>query len=156
MITETYCSEDAQQILHLAIARQADAGELTRTQLFEIAAELNISTADLQAAEREWVAQRGKIAEQQVFDRFRREKFQKRLANYVIVNGFLVLLNLLTTPGHLWALFVLLSWGMGIALDAWKTFRLGGEEYEDAFQRWQQKRQLKKSVSTLLNRWLRV
>ena len=34
-----YRSEDAQQILNIAIARQAEAGELTRTQLLEVAAD---------------------------------------------------------------------------------------------------------------------
>jgi hypothetical protein len=156
MITETYGSEDAQQILQLAIARHEDAGELTRAQLFEIAAELNISAADLQAAEQEWLARRGEVTERRAFDRFRQDKFRKRLGNYVIVNMFLMLINLLISPGHLWALFILLAWGMSVALNAWRTYHLSGEEYEEAFQRWQQKRQLRKSVIGLLDRWLGV
>ncbi|NJR65658.1 MAG: 2TM domain-containing protein [Leptolyngbyaceae cyanobacterium CRU_2_3] len=150
---ELYRSEDAQQILQIAIARQAEAGELTRTQLYEIAAELNIAPADIQAAEQEWGVRRGESVERNAFDLQRRQRFQQRFAKFAIVNGFLITLNLLVGGGT-WPIYILLGWGVGMALDAWKTFRLGGEDYEEAFLRWRQRRQLKKSVSTLVNRVL--
>ena len=53
-MTELYVSENAQQILQIAIAKETEAGELTRTQLMEIAAELNISSETMQLAEQEW------------------------------------------------------------------------------------------------------
>ena len=155
-MTELYRSEDAQQILHIAIAKQAEAGELTRTQLYEIAAELNIAPADMQAAEHEWQISRGESVERQAFDLQRRQRFQRRFARFAIVNGFLLLLNLLLSGGLGWSLYVLLGWGVGVALDAWRTFQLSGEDYEGAFIRWRQKRQLKRSVSTLVNRLLSI
>ncbi|HEY9641095.1 MAG TPA: 2TM domain-containing protein [Coleofasciculaceae cyanobacterium] len=151
---ELYRSEDAQQILQIAIARQAEAGELTRTQLYEIATELNIAPADIQAAEQEWLIRQGESVERTAFDLQRRHRFQQRFAKFAIVNGFLVTLNLLTGAGLSWSLYILLGWGIGMALDAWKTFKLGGEDYEEAFLRWRQRRQLKKSMSTLVNRVL--
>jgi hypothetical protein len=153
-MTELYRSEDAQQILQLAIARQTEVGELSRDQLFEIAAELNIAPADIVAAEQEWLTRRGELEEQRSFDLLRRHKFQQRFVRYLIVCAFLILLNLLTGHTLSWSLYVVLSWGVGVALDAWRTFYLSGEEYEEAFQRWQQKRRLKKTVNNLLNRWL--
>jgi hypothetical protein len=155
-MNEFYRSEDAQQILHLAIARQAEAGELSRVQLFEIAAELNISAADLQAAEQDWLSRRGEFEERRAFNLFRRGKFQQRLGRYLIVNLFLILLNLLTAGGLTWSLYIGLAWGVGVALDAWKTYRMNGEDYEEAFQRWRQKRQIKQTFNNLLNRWLSV
>lgn len=151
---ELYRSEDAQQILQIAIARQAEVGELTRSQLFEIAAELNIAPADIEAAEREWLTRQGETVERNAFNLQRRHRFQQRFAKFAIVNSFLVVLNLLSGSGLSWSLYILLFWGVGMALDAWKTFRLGGEDYEEAFLRWRQRRQLKKSVSTLVNRVL--
>jgi 2TM domain len=151
---ELYRSEDAQQILQIAIARQAEAGELTRTQLYEIASELNIAPADIQAAEQEWMVRQGESIERTAFDLQRRQRFQQRLAKFAIVNGFLISLDLLGGGGLAWSLYVLLGWGVGMALDAWKTFKLGGEDYEEAFVRWRQRRQLKKSMSTLVNRVL--
>jgi hypothetical protein len=155
MVNDTYQQEDAQQILHLAIARQAEAGELSRVQLFEIAAELNISSADLQAAEQEWLAQRGESVERTEFDQVRRRKFQHHLVKYLIINGFFVVIDLMITGGSLtWSRYIALLWGMGLALDAWKTYHSGSEGYETAFQQWRQKRRLKRSVNNLINRWL--
>jgi len=151
---ELYRSEDAQQILHIAIARQAEAGELTRAQLFEIAAELNIAPADMQAAEQEWLMRRGESVERNAFDLQRRQRFQQRFAKFAIVNGFLLTVNFLNGWGISFLVYLFLFWGLGMALDAWKTFKLGGEDYEEAFLRWRQRRQLKKSVSTLVNRVL--
>ncbi|MBD3883810.1 2TM domain-containing protein [Phormidium tenue FACHB-886] len=155
-MTELYRSEDAQQILQIAITKQAEAGELTRAQLYEIAAELNIAPSDMQAAEQEWQLRRGETIERQTFNLQRRHRFQQRFVRFAIVNGFLILLDLLGAPGLSWSLYILLGWGLGVALDAWKTFRLGGEDYEEAFVRWRQKRQLKRSVSTLVNRLLSI
>ena len=67
MPEEIYRQEDAQQILQLAIARQAEEGELSRVQLFEIAAELNIAPADIQAAELEWFANKGILKRTGIF-----------------------------------------------------------------------------------------
>jgi hypothetical protein len=156
MPEEIYRQEDAQQILHLAIARQTEEGELSRAQLFEIAAELNISPADIQAAELDWLTHKGVLQEKQSFNLFRKNKFQQRLTKFLIINGFLIALDLLTGGGIGWSLYVLLFWGLGVSLNAWKTFQTSGEDYDIAFQRWKQKRQLKKSVDGLLNRVLGV
>ena len=155
-MTELYRSEDAQQILHIAIAKQAEAGELTRTQLYEIAAELNIASSDMQAAEQEWKILQGESVERRAFDLQRRQRFQRRFARFAIVTGSLMLLNLLLSSGLGWSLYILLGWSVGVALDAWKTFQLSGEDYEEAFIRWRQKRQIKRSVSTLVNRLLSI
>lgn len=154
-MTELYRSEDAQQILQIAIARQTDEGELTRAQLYEIAAELNISVSDIQAAEQEWLTRQDEVQERSTFVRFRQNKFQRRLVKFAIVNVFLIALNLLTTPGALWSVYITLFWGMGIALDAWKTYSASDMEFEEAFQSWRQRQQIKRSVSTLVNRFNR-
>ncbi|MFQ4135779.1 hypothetical protein PGN35_005615 [Nodosilinea sp. PGN35] len=58
-----YPAEDAQQILSLAIARQTESGELSRTQLLEIADELGIAPETIAAAEREWDVKKYEIAD---------------------------------------------------------------------------------------------
>lgn len=55
---QTYSQEDVQNILQLAIAKKTDPGELSREQLWEIAAELDIDNESMQAAEREWLNSR--------------------------------------------------------------------------------------------------
>lgn len=152
-LTDTlYRSEDAQQILKIAIARQAEAGELSRTQLFEIAAELNIAPADIVAAEQEWLTQQGEQTERQMFDRARQSRFQSRLVKFLIVSvGFLV--PYVLTGWTLW-LFPILGGGVSMALAGWKTYCLNEEDYNNAFQQWRQRQRLKQSVNSLMNRWL--
>lgn len=155
-ITRSYHQEDIQQILQIAIARQAYEGEFSREQLLEIAAELEISPECLQAAEREWLTQQVEIQKRQDFNTYRRGKLQKRVGNYVIVNSFLVLLNLVNAGELSWSLYILLFSGLGIGFNTWNTYQSQGEEYERAFQKWYRQHQLKQSFNTLLNKWLKA
>lgn len=155
-ITRSYHQEDIQQILQIAIARQAYQGEFSREQLLEIAAELEISPECLQLAEQEWTAQQSDIQKRQDFNKFRRRKLQKRVGNYVIANSFLVLLNLVGTGGLSWSLYIMLFWGLVLGLDTWNTYQTQGEEYERAFQNWHRQHQIRQTFNTLLNRWLKA
>jgi len=145
-----YHQEELQQILNLAIVRQANGGEFSRTQLVEIAAELGISPANLQLAEQEWRLE---------FEQYRRSQLKQRLGKYIIVNGFLVVINLLSAGQLSWALYILLFWGAGLGLKTWNTYQLQGDAYEKAFQKWyrqQQLNQLTQSIFTRLNNWIKA
>lgn len=155
-ITRSYQQEDIQQILNLAISRQASGGEFSREQLMEIASELGISTDTLREAEQEWLIQQKEGQKRQEFNRYRRGKLQKRVGKYVIVNGFLVCLNLISAGEASWSLYILLFWGLGLGLDTWNTFQLQGEEYEQAFRRWYGKTQLTQSIYNRINNWLKA
>lgn len=45
-----------------------------------------------------------------------KRNFLAHFATYVIVNAFLSLINLLTSPGALWVHWVILAWGVGLVL----------------------------------------
>ncbi|WP_414519140.1 2TM domain-containing protein [Nostoc sp. PCC 9305] len=154
----SYSQEDVQQILHLAIARQADDKdtEFSYEHILEIAAELEISPESLKLAERDWVAQQGQLQQRKAFDAYRIRRFQKRLSKYAIFNGFFILLDLITGGGISWSLYILLFCGLPVALDVWNTFQIKGEEYEMAFQKWSRNHQIKKTISTVLNKWFKV
>lgn len=155
-ITRSYHQEDIQQILQIAIARQAHEGEFSREQLLEIAAELEISPESLEAAEREWLAQQGELRHRQEFNIHRRGKLQKRFGNYAIANTFLVLLNLVSVGELSWSLYILLFSGLGLGFSTWNTYLSKGEDYERAFQKWYLKQQLRQSINTFLNKWLKA
>jgi len=60
--------------------------------------------------------------------------FYTNLFFYVIVNIFLLIINLITTPGNLWVLWVVFGWGIGIALQAFSVFGKNvvlGSDWED-------------------------
>lgn len=153
---DLYASEDAQQILQIAIAKETEAGELTRTQLAEIAAELNITPETLWSAEREWLDLKSASTQQMMFNQQRRQKFQHHLIRYGIVNSFLLLLNLLISGGLGFVGFVAISWGIGLALHGWRAYQSSGYRYQKDFESWQRRQQVKQSMRSLFNRLLNV
>jgi hypothetical protein len=141
MSRSRYSQEDVQQILQRAIARQPRLGEFTRSQLEEMAAELGISPQELEEAEREWRAWQQLTNQQREFQRYRQRQFYQLLGRYAIVNSFLVGLDWLSGGGLSWSLFILMGWGLAVALKGWSTCQTEGEHYEKEFRQWQKKRQ---------------
>lgn len=153
--TRLYNQEDVQQILHLAIARQADdkEKEFSYEQLLEIAAELEIPPESLKLAERDWLDKQGEMQQRQAFNNYRQRRLKKRFGKYAIVNSVLMLVNLVSSGGLSWSLYIVLFWGLGIALDAWNTYQTNSEEYEIAFQKWHRNHQIKQTFNTVLNKF---
>jgi hypothetical protein len=146
---QSYSQEDVQEILYLAISRQGDKGEITRQQLLEIAEELAIEIKDLEAAERDWKESKLVNYKRQEFDRFRREDLKQKTVRYVIINGFVVTINLISAGTISWAIYIVLLMGLPLSLSAWKTFQNQGIAYEDAFQSWKIKQEVKESFTSL-------
>lgn len=155
-IVPCYSQEDIQQILQIAIARQAHDTEFTREQLVEIATELDISLDCLQQAEQEWSTQQGELQKRESFNAYRRSKFNKSLGKYIIVNSFLVPLNFLSAGELSWSLYILLLWGLGLGLNAWKIYQSQGEEYEQAFKHWYRQHQVREFFNSFFNRLLKA
>ena len=146
---EVYTTEDIQHILQIAIARQGEEDQLTRQQLWEIAEELDLDAQTIQAAEMDWLQLKTIQQKHHAFDRYRYARFQEKIIKYVIVNSFLIAINFLVLNFAPWSIFILLIWSPAIAIKAWNTFRLQGEEYERAFQRWEFQNEVKKTVNGL-------
>lgn len=51
--------------------------------------------------------------------------FYGNLTSYCLVIPFLIGLNLLTAPGHLWFYWPMLGWGIGIVAHAVNVFGIG-------------------------------
>jgi hypothetical protein len=150
---DSYRQEDIQAILNLAIANHHTDEELSRQQLWEIAAELDISNSMIQAAEKSWLEQKTIDCQRSAFNLVRRQKFQQKLTKYAIVNTFFVAFNFILAGTLSWSLYILLFWGLGVALSGWKAYQSSGEEYERAFQRWSFQNDVKQTVATV---WTKV
>jgi hypothetical protein len=60
--------------------------------------------------------------------------FYGHLLTYVVVNAFLIVLNVLTSPGVYWFKWPLFGWGIGVAVHAIAVFgggRFLGREWEE-------------------------
>lgn len=156
-----YPAEDAQQILSIAIARQTETGELSRTQLLEIAEELGISADTITAAEREWDVKKYELADQRLFDSQRRQRFHHGLSRFAIFGGFLLLLLGLTGGVGIWGGLVkfflylgIAPWGLKLSWDAWRIYRPNEYSYRKEFQNWRRKQQMKRAVGGAMRRLL--
>ncbi len=50
--------------------------------------------------------------------------FYSHLIKYILVVGFLFVINYVTSPNYIWAWWVLLGWGLGIASHALSVFEI--------------------------------
>jgi hypothetical protein len=60
--------------------------------------------------------------------------FYSHLAVYVLVNAFLVILNVMTSPGEYWFKWPLFGWGIGLVVHGISVFGFGrflGPDWED-------------------------
>jgi hypothetical protein len=60
--------------------------------------------------------------------------FYIHLTTFIVVNAFLIVLNLLTSPDTLWFYWVTLGWGVGIvahALQVYGSFTIFGKDWEN-------------------------
>ena len=48
--------------------------------------------------------------------------FYGNLTSYIVVNAGLLILNLITSPNHLWFFYPLLGWGIGVAIHGMSVF----------------------------------
>ncbi|MFN5657253.1 MAG: 2TM domain-containing protein, partial [Pseudanabaena sp.] len=116
---DTYSEEQVDQILRYALAKRTNGQNLTKQQIYEIASDMGVSEADFLVAIQEWQSQQSVRKERVEFDKYKKKSFQSNLLKYVIVNSFLVALNLFTSGSIGWAIYPLLFWGLAVALDAW-------------------------------------
>ncbi|MBD2151559.1 2TM domain-containing protein [Pseudanabaena sp. FACHB-1277] len=159
---ETYSEEQVDQILRYALAKRTNGQNLTKQQIYEIAADMGVSETDFLAAVQEWQSQQGVKQEKAEFDAYKKKTFRANLLKFAIINTFLVAFNLLTSGNIGWALYPLIFWGLAIALDAWVTYQSDSDEYEKQFRKWQgkQKRdrltaQITGKLVTSLEEWLK-
>jgi hypothetical protein len=148
-----YQAEEAQAILQIAIARHTEEGELTRSQLVEIATELGISELTLLEAEQQWALKQRESSELQAFDEFQRQRFQGHLVRFAVINTVFFALNWMTAATLSWALYIFLFWGAALGLQAWQTYWPNTQQYRHSFEKWRRREQIKRSFSRFMD-WL--
>ncbi len=155
-MSNLYTYDDVQEILQIAIARQATDGELTRQQLLEIGDELGLAEQDIHRAEEEWRSLDGEAKDRQAFCQYRRLQFRHHSIRYGIVVGFFFLLDFFLTGGIMpWSQAIAILWGMFLALDGWSALQTEGVRFERRYQLWKRRRWLNRSVHQLVGRWFK-
>ena len=129
-----YTTEEVTAIVRRALEKRRNADAIGHAELAEIARELSIDDRALneaiRAQETEGVAEQARkewLAKQ-------RTEFSGHLRAFLIVNGFLLIVDLLT-PGGPWFFWILICWGLGLAFDACDTFFPSRERVEKGTKR---------------------
>ena len=115
MTERKYSQDEVDAILGRAIERVHSRGELSHEDLVAAAREVGIPTEAIETAASEVLAERQERNALQVLRKQQWRGFSRHLVPYLIVNGMLVTLNVLTTHFP-WALFPMFGWGIGLVL----------------------------------------
>lgn len=61
------------------------------------------------------------------------KKFYSHLSVYIVMSIFFIVLNLVTSPDHLWFYWPMLGWGLGLFLQGMRVFTNAGfsKEWEE-------------------------
>jgi uncharacterized membrane protein (DUF485 family) len=146
-------SEILRRALERQLKRQSVAGT-TKNELIDVAREVGVPQADIEAAANELDAeQRGEPqiqsleSYQKLYKRRRRRSFLTHLSVYTLVIGFLFAINYLTTGLEIpWFLFPALGWGLGLGIHG-AVFLLGEatpEELKERMEREEKARRRKR------------
>jgi hypothetical protein len=112
-----YSEQEVRAILERALRHDPTDG-LSHADLLDAAGEAGISRDAVEQAALEVEATRGlELARERIIAR-RRAGFFSHLWAYIGVQIFLIAINLLTSPQHLWFVFPLLGWGLGLFFSA--------------------------------------
>ncbi len=118
-----FTPDQVNAILRRAIERQGAGASSTvsYTDLQDTARELGIDPAQLDAAIGEYERVSDVEHARAAYIAQRKQKFREHLRSYVVVNLFLIALDLFLTGGT-WFYWVLMGWGIGLYFDAAETF----------------------------------
>jgi hypothetical protein len=164
MLKQTYQQDEAEQILRESVRRAAEqeaaqatgTGTVSHERLVAMAEELGVSPDTLAAVLNDRAAEGAKeqarAAEQATEQQERRAfiverqgDFYPHLWSYIGVNVMLIAINLMTShgPNHLWAIYPMLGWGIGLFCHAMSALPTRGPTFEKEFAAWQTKRREK-------------
>lgn len=114
---QSYSDDEVRDIIERALKDQPASG-VSHEDLLSIGAGAGLSRAAMENAARDVAEARlTKTATARIASR-RRLGVAAHAFVFAVINGFLFVINLLTTPGAWWVLFPLLAWGVGMILHA--------------------------------------
>ncbi len=118
-----FTSDEVSAIVRRGLEYQGGSGDISYEELEDIALQSGISAETLQQAMAEEDKHREHEQAKARWRKRRRSAFYHNLRAYVLVNLFLIAINLLTTPGgYFWPIWPILGWGLGLAFHAAATF----------------------------------
>jgi len=119
---EMFTVNEVEAILRRGLNRKRDSGEITRGELIDTARELGLDSREVERAIREQRKYGALDSARDDFKKRKREGFSSHLRAYLIVNGALFFINLVTGVDDPWFFYPLIGWGIGLAFHAVSAF----------------------------------
>ncbi len=127
---EMFTVGEVEAILRRALHRKRDSGEITREELVDTARELGLDPREVERAIREQRVVGEIESAGEEYKAFKKRKFYNHLRTYLIINGGLMLINIMTGFDDPWFFYPLILWGIGVAFHASSTFNPSRREVE--------------------------
>lgn len=141
-----YTSEEVSGIVRRALEGKGGQDDVSHEDLLEIARQSGISAERIETAieEEESLGEFEKAREQWL--RRHRGEFFGHLRAFLIVNGFLLLVNLITDPlGYMWVIWPILGWGIGLTFHASSAFYPNERDVERGARKILRKRETRRA-----------
>jgi len=132
--------QKVEEILRRAIAIDATLGDSLHKTLQQTAAELGISSAALEQAEREWEQQQIEREEMHEFVQHQRSDWLQHLVSYLVVCGFLAFLDFRGDQHMSWSWWVIGGWGLGLIFHTLSVFNTKSTTFRQEFEAWRRKK----------------
>lgn len=136
--------DDLEPILSRALRREGTSESSIRDRLLAAAQELDLSEDAILAAEEEWRQEKAELQERREFQEHARKDFMSHFTSYLLVNAFLVFLDLRSDMVLNWAYWPIAGWGLGLLFHAASAFFRGTSMYEESFRDWKKQQDRKR------------
>jgi hypothetical protein len=127
-----YSEDEVSRLIKRALKSQGQSDTISHSELLDIAEQSGVSAGALHAVleqeESSFEIEEGKRR----WLKRHREDFHNHLRTYIIINGFLVCLNIFTAgiDGPYWCVFPIMGWGIGLLIHASETYFVSDEKVE--------------------------
>lgn len=152
-----YSRDEVEEILRRALETQP-LEMLSHEDLVEAAVEAGIDADDVEAAAQQIEEEREIRVEENRILSWRKKRFLQSIYTYVVVNGGLFLIDLMSGPGW-WVQWVLAGWGIGLALSARRALMPDRERLRAKIRRrlsWRRRGKWEKQVRKEVDRAIQV
>ena len=136
-----YSDEEVSAIFRRALSGGGHRDTINHSELLDIARSSGITPEQLEAAIDEESREGDLDAAKEQWTQRQRREFYSHLTSYCIINGFLLMVNLITIRGYLWVIWPMMGWGIGLAFHYVNTFFVAEEKIERGARRLLRKRQ---------------
>lgn len=146
-MSENYTPNDIEKILKIAIQKQGNQNNFSRSNLYEIARELNLDPNDIDRAISEYEVLGDLDYEKEVFMNSRKKEFYEHLAVFSVINVVFLIVSMFVDVGQPWSYLFSVGWLVGLIIDGIDKFRYD----EEKFQKHLKNKKLKEKGYDILN-----